>query len=321
MVLLTRVDTADHAEANVGGDPRWMVMQRPRSAPLHAPPAQQQQQQRPVSAQAACHAPAETSAQIAAQDQLTAPRETLPASAFRESSEACLQGYREVECREDWCREVRWLPELTARHTVSDDGRALTRLAAGRTTAGAWASGPLLPTFGSSSWCIRINKSLSGGMVLGVQDAAGRNGWGLNPGAGTLWRHSRDADGFVGTVLPAEGSGWPDANGSHVLKDADGNCSNLCGKAEGAVIEVHVDHDAGSLSFRVDYGPMQLASCCFPPAASLRPWARLYHGVHDRVTLVPPLAGRWESQPVTQPEPAKRGVAEWRSIWRQAERT
>ena len=264
----------------------WAVRPRSAPAPLHEPAAQEKQ--RPVSAQAACRAPAETAAQNSMQTTLQTA--TQGQAQTRPESDSRL---REEERLEEGRCEIRWLPELTARHTVSDDGRTLTRLSAGRTPAGAWASGPLLPTAGASSWCIRIHKSLSGAMVLGVQDAAGRWAWGLNPGAGTLWRHSRDANGFIGTVMPPEGSGWPDRNGTHVLKDADGNPTNLCGKAEGAVIEVCVDHDGGSLSFRVDRGPLHPAVLSgFPPAASLRPWARLYHGVHDRVTLVPVPATR-----------------------------
>ena len=65
--------------------------------------------------------------------------------------------------------------------------------------------------------------------------------------------------------------GWPDGHGTAV-------CSpSLKGKEVGAVIEVVVDHDAGSLSFRINRGPLLPALGGYPRGARLRPWARLCH--------------------------------------------
>ena len=60
-----------------------------------------------------------------------------------------------------------------------------------------------------------------------------------------------------------------------------------CGRAVGAVIEVIVDADEGSLSFRINYGPALPALQGFPRGALLRPYARLFYREGDRVTVTP----------------------------------
>ena len=61
-----------------------------------------------------------------------------------------------------------------------------------------------------------------------------------------------------------------------------GQPANLEGRANGAVIEVIVDHSEGSLAFRVDDGPVLPPLRGFPVGAPLRPWA-LLAAPNDRV--------------------------------------
>ena len=97
-------------------------------------------------------------------------------------------------------RRLRWVEELTDmdRFTISDEGRALTKVAAGG--GYFWAAGPLLPTAGRVSFSVRIEKSDEnmGDMVIGVCTADNTCGWGLWPLYGELHRVSRTAHaGFV----------------------------------------------------------------------------------------------------------------------------
>ena len=58
---------------------------------------------------------------------------------------------------------------------------------------------------------------------------------------------------------------------THVMRDEAGQPANLAGRATGAVIEVIFDHDAGSLSYRVNDWPVFEALRGFPVGAALRP--------------------------------------------------
>ena len=80
---------------------------------------------------------------------------------------------------------------------------------------------------------------------------------------------------------------WPDGDLTQVLKDSGGEPTDLRGKATGREVEVLVNHDEGTLSYRIDGGPEMLALSGFPEAAELRPWARLLQP-HDRVSFVRP---------------------------------
>ena len=69
--------------------------------------------------------------------------------------------------------------------------------------------------------------------------------------------------------------GWPDGQGTQIMKDEAGQPTDLHDKANGAVITVCIDHDAGTLGFRVNGGPLVEALKGFPVGAALRPWVVL----------------------------------------------
>ena len=77
----------------------------------------------------------------------------------------------------------------------------------------------------------------------------------------------------------------PRTDGRQVMKDAAGQLTNLYGSATGAVIEVIVDHDEGTLGFRVNGGPELHALGGFPQGAALRPFVQCWRA-NDRVSLV-----------------------------------
>ena len=193
-------------------------------------------------------------------------------------------------------RRLRWLPEMTAEHAISDHGRSLTCTRLPRmddVLALQWATGGLLPSQGMSIWTVRVVSSMKNdgnGMWIGVCDAAARWSWGLFLYSGRLRRICRDDHGKVDfESSPIEG--FPNGNYMQVIQDAEGRPGNLRGKATGALIEVLVDHEIGTLSFRIDGGPrfvalspqdedapeMNRGSGVFPPGAALRPYASCYY--------------------------------------------
>ena len=87
-----------------------------------------------------------------------------------------------------------------------------------------------------------------------------------------LGRRARDANGHFDIGAPSP-NGYPSGHGKQVMKDAGGQPTDLDGRAIGAVIEVLVNHDAGTLGYRVNDGPLLEALTGFPAGAALRPWA------------------------------------------------
>ena len=71
------------------------------------------------------------------------------------------------------------------------------------------------------------------------------------------------------------------------MKDAAGNKASLNGHAIGARILTIVDHDHGTLSFRVNEGEPLKALHGFTPGTALRPFASLGNP-GERVTFAPP---------------------------------
>ena len=80
-------------------------------------------------------------------------------------------------------------------------------------------------------------------------------------------------------------SGYLDGDKKQVMKKADGQPDNLQRRARGAIIEVRVDHDAGTLSYSINYGPSLLALSGFPKGEALLPWALLNVAEGDRVSF------------------------------------
>ena len=119
----------------------------------------------------------------------------------------------------------------------------------------------------------------SGMVVIGVCDAAVRCSWGLRLDDGRMDRYSRDADGqpLPGDATPQ--TVFPDGIDTmdDSLTDSDTNrhLADLEGRAQGALVEVTVDHDAGTLGYSINGGPRFETLRGFPPAAALRLWAKL----------------------------------------------
>ena len=72
---------------------------------------------------------------------------------------------------------------------------------------------------------------------------------------------------------PPPPDGFPDGDYKRVLFDAEGKPDELQGRANGATIEVCLDHKTGTLSFGINGGPLQRALDGFPAAAAMRPFA------------------------------------------------
>jgi len=171
-----------------------------------------------------------------------------------------------------------------SRHAVSADGLSLWRGVAAAELP--WAAGPLLPTVGQSSWTVRVADVIRiGWLYIGVCDAASLDSWSLFLFGGLLSRQKRDASGAAMTVLNDQTggrtaapppTGFPDGNGKQVLFNAERNRpDNLRGRATGALVEVCLDHDKGTLSFGINGGPLQRALDGFPVGAAMRPFAKL----------------------------------------------
>ena len=181
---------------------------------------------------------------------------------------------------------LRWLPEMTAACEISGDGQTLTRV---HEFQDGWAAGMSLPTAGKSSFDVRIDVSLAneGLITIGVCDAEANYGWGLCLEDGKLDRMFAGSNQYGRCIYhyapfpddyPAD---YPDCEYDAQILDPPQHRY-----AEGAVIGVVWDADAGTLAFRVNGGEEHLALSGFPAGAALRPCALLHHAAGDRVTLL-----------------------------------
>ena len=178
-------------------------------------------------------------------------------------------------------RRLSWRADATLKHDIRD--RTLLVGEFERTDPEPWAAGELLPTAGRSSWTIRIERSRrndGNGIWVGVCDAAMRISWGLFLYSGRLRRMCRNAAGKLDfDATPA--SGLPNGNYQIVMKGADGKPCSLRGGANGALIEILVDHDLGALGFRVNGGryldALPKLDKAFPRGTPLRPYASCYY--------------------------------------------
>lgn len=192
-------------------------------------------------------------------------------------------------------RRLCWLPSLSANHEISDSGRAMTVLPVRDDSVEPWVAGGLLPTTGTSTWRLSVDKSKrndGNGIWIGVCDETATCGWGVFLKSGRLRRACRDAHGKLDFDAAP-----PDTlpNGSYkrvVFRDA---------ASEGDVVEVSVDHDTGSLAFGVNGGERhQALPLCdgdrgyavgrpraFPRGVALRPYAAAYYP-GDRLSFVAP---------------------------------
>ena len=173
-------------------------------------------------------------------------------------------------------RRLRWIAKYTVGHEIVDgDCRTLQRTPGPQNSTAAWAVGPVLPTSGCSSWALRILQSAGnrGSMFIGVCDARCECYWGLYPHTGEILRGTRSRHTGEATNAPPP-AGYPDGHRQRVLFDESGNPASLHGHASGSTVEVHLDHDAGTLSFSINRGRRFHALSGFPPGAALRPWVR-----------------------------------------------
>lgn len=147
-------------------------------------------------------------------------------------------------------RRLQWLPSHTMRHHISNDGRTITKTHANGHDCSC-AAGPLLPVVGKSAWRVRIEESVgkdSGSTpYLGVCDASGRSEWGLDLCEGKLVHLKRNHKGQIVEL--------GDNRASQRLGDSVCLFTGRAGCAAGAVVEIIINHDLGTLSFSVDGGP------------------------------------------------------------------
>lgn len=183
-------------------------------------------------------------------------------------------------------RRTMWLPtpgvlQHTAYgETISADGFTLSK-----TAKAIWSAGMPLPTVGVSRWRLALqceSRGQSGaGMCIGVCDSEKRYGYGLRPVDGTLDKQSVQdilsghcAGGYeFATATPEAQHGFPRVvHGQKVMHRP----SSLKGAANGAIVEVIMNHDAGSLAYRINNGPTLPALDGFPKGAALCPWVSMY---------------------------------------------
>ena len=153
-------------------------------------------------------------------------------------------------------------------------------------------------TSGKSTWTVRIEESEdnSGRLMLGVCDSGGLhcNAWGLS-----LWSADRvirclsmgDEHGNVNDFGDVP-SGYPefDTTGRHPFR---GLKADLEGRAKGSEIQFTWDANKGRLHVSINRSPsvelfFDFGHECkgrFPPHAELRPWAYLYSGAGDKVSI------------------------------------
>ena len=169
-------------------------------------------------------------------------------------------------------RRLRWLPDITRHHTISDHGRTalfsydheLSELLSG------WTAGGPLPTAGVSSWKVQVvgSEENVGYMRIGVCTNDNKYGWGFNLFSGKLYCQPYIRYPLSEDIL----AGYPRGQGTQILF-VGGQPSNLQESAIGTMVEVHVDHGAGTLGFCINGGPYVEAIKGFPPDVLLRPWA------------------------------------------------
>ena len=177
-------------------------------------------------------------------------------------------------------RQLTWVDDVHHRDVFINDGKTLLRPTDGVQALPSSSFGTLLPTAGKSSWKVSIDCTHhnQGFVMIGVGDAAKTCAWALLLQYGNVHTEKMPPD----YSIPA---GFPTPLSKQVIFTADGQHTGLAGRANGAVIEVLVDHDEGVLRFAIDGGPpLQHVLEGFPLGAALRPYAYLYWGA-DQVSF------------------------------------
>ena len=181
-------------------------------------------------------------------------------------------------------RSLVWNRDETIGHVVTGNGgRTLTRLG-GRWTK-SWAAMGLLPTAGRMRWRVRIDRCAAneGVMCIGVCDRDAKHAYGLAPFSGQLSCLSRKKNGD--TIIANECAPPQHSACTFTKRLMDGD---LRGRAHGAIVEITVDADRGTVHIRVNRGEAVCAIAGLEPGVQLRPWARLFD-VGDRIST----SGYW----------------------------
>ena len=207
-------------------------------------------------------------------------------------------------------KRLQWNADDSMGFELFEHDRACRRVPA---AAYPWAVSSLLPQAGQSSWLIRVRENGEGLASVGVCDADARCAWALDISVGSTTRMNLDAKGELkhGAAPP---SGYPSGRGGvTVARKADDQDKDLQPTAEveggkysgkqdigvvpcpphaedgcGVVIQVRVDHEAGSVGFlrRGEEG-QEVVILGFPKGAPLRPWASCCY-LGDEVSFVTP---------------------------------
>ena len=188
---------------------------------------------------------------------------------------------------------LRWGVKHTADDAVIRGDSA--RLRASGEAGSKWrrAYGYMLPVSGVSRWaiiCIDSSRGNQGMMYFGVSHVSkvGTCEWACSPFYGRLVRKCWNMDGAL-LVRSSPPEGFPDFHLKSVLCDEEGQPTDLDGRAASNVIELTLDADAGTLTFRLNGGPEGTAIAGFPPGAALRPVVALRYwggvGEEDQVTI------------------------------------
>ena len=177
-----------------------------------------------------------------------------------------------IDVVEEW-----WHILLRDAYDVISGGREVVKRRSGWDR---WAVGQQpLPTTGLSKWQVRVVTAQdSNHMLIGVCDATLRRAWGLALFNGRLVhctrplirgrfavRQRRQAGG--GQLIPNE------QEGKQLMAPA--LAQRLHGNAQGTIIEVVINHDSGTLCFRVNASRLLLACGSLEKNQSLLPWVSL----------------------------------------------
>ena len=150
-----------------------------------------------------------------------------------------------------------------------------------------WATGSPLPSTGRCSFSVRITGMCTQRLfkmfpIIGVSPLElNYKGWGLTLPTGRIERWTQDdakgTNRFGNMAAGNAPHGWPDYDGRLLLGEDERlphlPLRNSDKNPVDVEVEVIVDADAGSVSFRVNGGRLLQAIEGFPRGTQLRPWA------------------------------------------------
>lgn len=188
-----------------------------------------------------------------------------------------------------------WIVELTspsATPAITAGGSTLVY-----TAGGVWSCCKSLPVTGVSSWSIRIceDSLCAGAFVVGIgmSDASGMHGWGLDVRNDCFRRLFRHADWSKDALLPQSPEGYPHVAADHFggpplnvvpwNHEAGIDSDPYYQAATGLHVNLRWDADEGT--FTIGCASEERSLRGFPKAAVMRPWALLYGGLGDCLSI------------------------------------